>query len=114
MAARLITEADVRNGRVANPIVVDRDTAITPSALDRATQLGIPVLFDRGKPSPGDLYPSPSGPGLTGSGLAGSDPLEDGQYLLTVKNGRRRLFRLTCKGPVEYRPATARVGREES
>ncbi len=50
MAARLITEADVREGRAGNPIVVDAGTVITPSALDAAHARGIAVEYRRDAP----------------------------------------------------------------
>lgn len=47
MVARLITENDVREGRIPDPLVVDRDTIITPSALDALYAQGIRVVYAR-------------------------------------------------------------------
>lgn len=47
MVARLITESDIAKGRVDDPIVVDADTVITPSALDAAYARGLRVVFAR-------------------------------------------------------------------
>jgi len=47
MAARLITENDVREGRIPDPLVVDRDTIITPSALDALYAKGVRVVYAR-------------------------------------------------------------------
>jgi len=41
---RLITDADLRAGRVSGPIVLDEGTLITPAARDRAAALGIPIV----------------------------------------------------------------------
>lgn len=47
MVARLITENDVREGRISDPLVVDRDTIVTPSALDALYAKGIRVVYAR-------------------------------------------------------------------
>lgn len=47
MASRLITEADVRMGRITDPLTVDRDIIVTPSALDLLFARGIRVVFAR-------------------------------------------------------------------
>lgn len=47
MASRLITECDVASGRVEDPLIVDADTVITPSALDAAYARGLRVVFAR-------------------------------------------------------------------
>jgi hypothetical protein len=41
---RLITDADIRAGRVANPIVLDEGTLLTPAARDRAVAAGIEIV----------------------------------------------------------------------
>jgi hypothetical protein len=44
---RLITESDVLGGRAGDPIVVDRDTILTPAASDAALRRGIRVEYRR-------------------------------------------------------------------
>lgn len=41
---RLITDADIRAGRVASPIVLDEGTLLTPAARDRAVAAGIEIV----------------------------------------------------------------------
>lgn len=97
MAARVITEADVRDGKAGDPIVVDERTAITPSALDAATRLGVRVVWRR----TGEAERSAPG---AGAGVARVPVLQlpDGQYLVHVQGGRARVFRVTPKGPVPF------------
>lgn len=106
MASRVITEADVRAQSGRAPIVVDESTAITPSALDLADRRGIPVIWKRGGPAQaggaGASEPA-EGPRL--------DPplrgLPDGDYLVRVRGGRARVWRLVGDGreiPVETAP----------
>ncbi|MBI4878908.1 MAG: hypothetical protein HY812_04505 [Planctomycetes bacterium] len=97
MAARLITDADVREGRAGDPIVVDADTNITPAALDRAAALGLRVVFARGGGAPGAARPD--GGALARAALPVLQ-LPDGQYLVSVDHGQARVFRLTAQGPV--------------
>ena len=66
MAARVITERDVLDGKVGDPIVVDLDTVITPSALDAADARGLRVEFRRGAQLPPRvLAPCPMVPAPT-------------------------------------------------
>ena len=87
---RLITEADVKSGRAGDPIVIDGDTLITPSALDQARLLGIEVRYRRGDqpPSGGDRQ-TPTNP----------PDWPDGRYLVTVTEGRWLVHRLEDDGP---------------
>ncbi|MFH0946131.1 MAG: hypothetical protein V2A76_13105 [Planctomycetota bacterium] len=91
--AKLITEQDVRDGKVGDPIVIDADTRITPSALDRAAMLGIRVKYsDPGKPSEACHIARDAALPVV--------HLPDGQYLVHVNRGQTRVYRLTPGGPV--------------
>ena len=90
---KLITEQDVRRGQLGDPIVIDAETAITPSALDRASLMGIRVVFSRETGSARPLH------GARQTGLPVVQ-LPEGQYLVHVDRGQTRIFRLTPKGPV--------------
>jgi hypothetical protein len=50
MSARLITESDVRAGRITNPLVIEPGTLITPAALDAAFVRGIRVIYAHDRP----------------------------------------------------------------
>ncbi len=97
MAARLITDADVREGRAGDPIVVDADTNITPAALDRAAALGLRVIFARGRSA---ACGAPPREGAAPQAALPVVHLPDGQYLVSVEHGQARVFRLTAQGPV--------------
>jgi len=90
---KLITERDVQDGRLGDPIVIDAETAITPSALDRAALLGLRVVFARER---GVAPPRPH----SQSAALPVVELPDGQYLVHVNRGQTRIFRLTPTGPV--------------
>ncbi len=101
MAARIITESDVRDGRAGDPIVVDERTTITPSALDAADRLGVRVVWSRDGRGPAPSAPQPTrggaAPGRTAVPVV---HLPDGRYVVEVERGRVRLFRWTDRGPV--------------
>ena len=84
MAKILIAEADVSKFAPERPIVLDADTVITPSALDKASRLRIPVI------RPGESRP------IAPSCQCGS--LADGTYLVTVNQGRKEWFELPSTG----------------
>lgn len=112
MIRRLITDEDVRLGRVASPLVLDEGTLLTPAARDRALLLGY-VIVERGalppdprsaaatppsgaaaEASAGPAHPAAGGPcgasGSAGAATAGwpSALPADGLYLLRVEGGR--------------------------
>lgn len=89
MAAKLITEDDVRRRRAGDPIVLDEQTRITPSARDLAHVRGIAIV-EAG---------SAATPSRTAIPVL---HLPDGQYLLHVDRGRARVFRLTPNGPIPF------------
>ncbi len=90
--SRLITDADVREGRVENPLVIDERTTITPAALDRACHLGIRVVYARG----GEAAPAAAAESADVPVLH----LPDGHYHVVVDRGRARVYRLTRNGPI--------------
>lgn len=91
--AKLITEQDVRDGKVGDPIVIDADTRITPSALDRASLMGIRVVYGEPGESAGQSH-------IARGAALPVVHLPDGQYLVHVDRGQTRIYRLTQGGPV--------------
>jgi hypothetical protein len=93
VAKTLIAEADVSRFAPDRPIVLDADMLITPSALDKASRLRIPVI--RAGES------RPVAPSCACASLA------DGTYLVTVSQGRKEWFELPPSGggprPMERR-----------
>lgn len=89
----LISEADVAKFAPDRPIVLDRDTVITPSALDRASRLRIPIVRTA------EAASTASAPATVAPGC---EPclcrLPDGTYLLTVANGRRTVLSIAPDG----------------
>lgn len=112
MNRNVITDRDVATGQAGNPIVLDGNTLITPSARDRAVLLGIPIV-EQGASAPG-VAAGPARGGCTSCGRtscegcehAGTCPsrsmhgahgthtsaipdgLADGLYLVRVEGGR--------------------------
>jgi len=84
VARTLIAEADVARFAPDCPIVLDRDTIITPSALDKASRLRIPVV------RLGEERPT--------SRACFCAALGEGSYLVMVSQGRRQWFRLAPDG----------------
>ena len=87
MAKRIITEADVRSMEVPSELLLDRDTVITPSAIDAAHTRGIRILYRREKKNPEQrpLFRKISS-------------LGDGDYLLQVRGGEVRFFEIRDNG----------------
>jgi len=112
VSTHVITDRDVATGQAGNPIVLDGNTLITPSARDRAVLLGIPIV-ERGAAAP--AAPAGSAPtpaGCTNCGRASCegcehagtcahsdakrgthtaaipDGLSDGLYLVRIEGGR--------------------------
>ncbi len=95
MARRVITEAEVLKSSPSTEFVVDRDTIITPAAIDAAFAKGIPVLYRRGTEVASALWRMDA----TAGKIAG---LPDGDYLLQMRNGRVRVLQIRDDG---VRPA---------
>jgi hypothetical protein len=94
MAKRLYTEANVRELPAGSELVLGKEAIATPSALDLAFARGIRVRWSDGTSSPGASAAAPADSGLRKL-LA-----EDGEYVVQVKAGRARVFRLGSSGPV--------------
>jgi hypothetical protein len=93
MAKRLFTESNVRELPAGSELVLGKDALATPAALELAFARGIRVRYSDGSATPGASAASPSGAGLAKL-LA-----EDGDYVVQVKAGRARVFRLGSAGP---------------
>lgn len=89
MAKRLYTEADVSRLAAGSELVLGPGEIATPAALDLAFRRGIPVRWSDGPA----VEPQPATPW---SRLLA----EDGTYVVEVRAGRARVFRLTDAGPV--------------
>ena len=92
MAKTLIAEADVSKFAPERPILLDGDTVITPSALDKASRLRIPVIRVGESRPPAQSCRCAS--------------LADGTYLVTVSGGRTDWFEVPASGgprPMEQR-----------
>ena len=83
MAKRIITEADVSKMAAPSEIVIDRETVVTPSALDAAHLKNIRILYRRTE----HRGPKPEIPCLP-----------DGDYLLQVRKGETRIFEIRDDG----------------
>lgn len=90
MSKRLITDRDVATGAVRPPLVLGADTLITPSARDRAAQLGWAIV-EEGSATPGAAS-------VTGSSSARLDTLADGLYLVRIEGGQM-VSALPASGP---------------
>jgi hypothetical protein len=90
MAKRLYTEANVRDLPAGSELVLGASAIATPAALDLAFQRGIRVRY--GGEAPVTVAP--------GSELWKKIVGGDGSYLVEVKGGRARVFRLESGGPV--------------
>ena len=94
MAKRLYTETNVRELAAGSELVLGKDAIATPAALELAFARGIRVKYGDGTSTPA----ASSGPQL--------DPAlkqllaEDGEYVVQVKGGRARVFKLGSAGPV--------------
>ena len=90
MAKRLYTEANVRDLPAGSELVLGASALATPAALDLAFQRGIRVRYGGEAPS------APA----AGAELWKKLTAGDGSYLVEVKAGRARVFRLEAGGPV--------------
>jgi hypothetical protein len=92
VAKRLYTEANVRELPAGSELVLGKEALATPAALELAFARGIRVKYGDGSSTPGAAAPADSGLKKL---LA-----EDGEYVVQVKGGRARVFRLAAGGPV--------------
>jgi len=93
MAKRLFTEASVRELAQGSELVLEKGDLATPSALELAFARGIRVRYGDGTSTP-----------AASSAVPADAPLkkllaEDGEYVVQVKGGRARVFRLGSAGP---------------
>jgi hypothetical protein len=94
MAKRLYTEANVRELPAGTELVLGRDAIATPAALELAFARGVRVRYGDGTSTPG----ASAGGAL--DGLWKQVLARDGEYVVQVKGGRARVFRLESGGPV--------------
>jgi hypothetical protein len=94
VAKQLYTEASVRELSAGSELVLGKEAIATPAALELAFARGIRVKWSDGSSSPGASAAAPADAGLKKL-LA-----EDGEYVVQVKGGRARVFRLAASGPV--------------
>ena len=93
MAKRLYTETNVRELPAGSELVLGKDAIATPAALELAFARGIRVKYGDGTSTP-----------AASSAVPADAPLkkllaEDGEYVVQVKGGRARVFRLGSAGP---------------
>ena len=100
MAKRLYTEMNVRELPAGSELVLGKEAIATPAALELAFARGIRVKYGDGTSTPGASAAAPADAGLKKL-LA-----EDGEYVVQVKSGRARVFRLASGGPVLVGEAT--------
>ena len=94
MAKRLYTETNVRELPAGSELVLGKEAIATPAALELAFTRGIRVKWSDGTSSPGASSAAPA-----------ESPwkkllAEDGEYVVQVRAGRARVFRLGSAGPV--------------
>lgn len=94
MAKRLYTEMNVRELAAGSELVLGKEAIATPAALELAFARGIRVRYGDGTSTPGASTAAPGDGGLKRL-LA-----EDGEYVVQVKAGRARVFKLGSSGPV--------------
>ena len=94
MAKRLYTEANVRELPAGSELVLGQEALATPAALELAFARGIRVRWSDGTSTSGASAAAPADAGLRRL-LA-----EDGEYVVQVRGGRARVFRLAAGGPV--------------
>ncbi|MFO0982555.1 MAG: hypothetical protein U1E76_12615 [Planctomycetota bacterium] len=93
----LIAEADVDKFGPDRPIIIDQNTVITPSALDRASRLRIPVIRSSASPrAPQGESPAPH------CDHCEISTLPDGTYLLTVSAGRKTVHAISPAGVTKW------------
>ena len=101
MARRLITERTIKAMTAPGELEVDRRCIITPAAWDAALLRGIRIVRRDGDPSSVDDGTRSRSPEATRTART-LERLGDGDYLLQIRDGRIRIFRIDDDGP---RPA---------
>ena len=94
MAKRLYTEANVRELSAGSELVLGKEAIATPAALELAFARGIRVKWSDGTSTPAARAAAAADSALM-TLLA-----EDGEYVVQVKGGRARVFKLAASGPV--------------
>ena len=94
MAKRLYTEANVRELPAGSELVLGKEALATPAALELAFARGIRVKYGDGTSTPAAGATAPADSALK------KLLSEDGEYVVQVKGGRARVFRLAASGPV--------------
>lgn len=92
MGKRVITESEINKMTAPGEIVVDSETLITPAALDAAFTRGLRVTYRKG-----ETQGPPSRARLSSRErqiLRQIASLTDGDYLLQIREGRLRVFRI--------------------
>jgi len=95
VAKRLYTEANVRELPAGSELVLGKEAIATPAALELAFARGVRVRYGDGTSTPGAATSATVTDGLWKKLLA-----QDGSYVLEVKAGKARVFRLDAGGPV--------------
>jgi len=93
VSKRLYTETNVRELPAGSELVLGKEAIATPAALELAFARGIRVRYGDGTSTPGASAAAPASAGLAKL-LA-----EDGEYVVQVKSGRARVFKLASGGP---------------
>jgi len=89
---RLYTEANVRELPAGSELVLGKEAMATPAALDLAFARGIRVRWGGGGATPAPAAPT--------GGLWSQVLAREGSYVVEVKAGKARVFRLEAAGPV--------------
>lgn len=93
MGKRVITEADVLKMTAPGELVVDENSLLTPAAYDTACLKGLKVIFRRRSASSSKEK----------GGFEKKIPdLKNGDYLLQIREGQARIFRIEDNGVVPY------------
>ena len=104
MGQRLYTENDVRKLARGSELVLEPGDLATPAALDLAFQRGIDVV--RLDADRADRAARAAAPKTSDAPASSFEALfaKDGSYVVEVRGGRPRVFRLTESGPVPLTP----------
>lgn len=94
MAKRLYTEMSVRELSAGSELVLGKEAIATPAALELAFARGIRVRYGDGSSTPAASAAAPAEAGLK------KLLTEDGEYVVQVRSGRARVFKLAANGPV--------------
>lgn len=94
MSQKIITEADIIKMEPHHEVVLDWDTIITPAAMDAAYAKGVHIIDLREGRRPRGR--GAGNPQMQGWGKIGR--LSDGDYLLQIRDGKPKLFRIEDDG----------------